>query len=277
MAKLPLAPLAVYRLIRELRAARDDRPLAVGGARELAAVLRRDLSRGAVPGTVVDAVAPERAAALVYVLAGRPGDDDERVLRAAHAERVPIVCVLADPSTAARIPYVLATDVVRVPPGSGFPLDEIGRALAHRLGEKGSSLAARIPVLRRPVAAELVEHASRRNALLGAAFFVPGADLPALTLNQVRLVLGLAAAHGLELDKERLPEIVIVVGGGISLRLVARRLRSVFPFGRIALQGGVAYGGTRAIGEAALRLYEARTAASDRAMRRPASASPGAS
>ncbi len=35
---------------------------------------------------------------------------------------------------------------------------------------------------------------------------MPGNDLPVLTLNQVRLVLRIADAHGFEIDKERLPE-----------------------------------------------------------------------
>jgi len=36
------------------------------------------------------------------------------------------------------VPYVLATDIVRARPGEGFPVDELARALARRLGENGT-------------------------------------------------------------------------------------------------------------------------------------------
>jgi uncharacterized protein (DUF697 family) len=134
------------------------------------------------------------------------------------------------------------------------------RAVAQRLGEDGIALAARAPMLRRAVCEQLISEASRRNGLLGTAVFLPGQDLPVLTLHQLRLVLGLAAAHGLEIDAQRVPEAVIVVGGGIGFRALARRLLAVVPVAGWAVKGGLAYGGTRALGEAALRLYEARVA-----------------
>ena len=46
-------PAAVYGLLEELRAAaKEDRPLVVAGARELAAALRRELTRGGVASAV---------------------------------------------------------------------------------------------------------------------------------------------------------------------------------------------------------------------------------
>jgi uncharacterized protein (DUF697 family) len=255
-AKLPLAPLAVYRLVREVRAAGESGPLAVGGARELAGVLRRELSRGAAPGAVVEGAPPRGAAALVYVLAGEPSPADEEALREASRARVPAVCVLADPRADGRVPYVLATDVVRVPAGSGFPLDEIAAAIAHRLGGESPALAARVPILRRAVCEDLIGRVSRQNAIVGAAVFVPGADLPVLTLNQLRLVLRIAAAHGVQVDADRWPEILGVIGSGLGLRAVARQLLGVVPVAGWAVKGAVAYAGTRALGEAALRYFE---------------------
>ncbi len=46
------------------------------------------------------------------------------------------------------MPYVLADDLVRIEPGHGFPVDEIAAAVARRLGDDGTALAARLPVLR---------------------------------------------------------------------------------------------------------------------------------
>jgi uncharacterized protein (DUF697 family) len=83
---------------------------------------------------------------------------------------------------------------------------------------------------------------------------VPGADLPVLALNQVRMLLLLDQAYGLELDpRERLPEIVAAVGAGLGLRTVARELLDFVPVAGWAVKGGVAYAGTRALGEAATR------------------------
>ncbi len=129
--KLPLGPAAVYALVRELRAeAQGERPLAVGGARELAAALRRELVRDGDPGAVVESGRFEDVAALVFILAGPPTEDDQRILRSADRAGTPIVCLAPPEVAAAPIPYVLATDVVQIPPGSGFPLDELAGALA---------------------------------------------------------------------------------------------------------------------------------------------------
>jgi uncharacterized protein (DUF697 family) len=257
-AKLPLAPMAVYKLVKELGAADERRPLAVSGARELARVLAKELSREASPGAVVEEGAPARATALVHVLAGTPTAEDERTLREANRARVPVVCVLADPAADARVPYVLATDVVRVPPGSGFPLEEIAARVAERLGDDGPALAARVPVLRPALCAALISRASRQNAIVGAAVFVPGADLPVLTLNQLRLVLRIGLAHGVEVDAQRWPEILGVIAGGLGFRAAARQLLGVVPVAGWAVKGAVAYAGTRALGEAAVHYFEGR-------------------
>jgi uncharacterized protein (DUF697 family) len=257
-AKLPLAPMAVYKLLKELRAAQHARPLVVGGARELAGVLRRELGDGAATGAIVESSPLESAAAIVHVLAGEPSPDETDVFRRANRAGVPVVCVLADPNADIRVPYVLATDVVRVPAGSGFPLDEIAAALARRLDERGPALAARVPVLRRTLCAELISRASRQNAIVGAAVFVPGADLPVLTLNQLRLVLRIGAAHGVEIDADRWPEVLGVIASGLGFRAAARQLLGAVPVAGWVVKGAVAYAGTRALGEAAVRYFEAR-------------------
>jgi uncharacterized protein (DUF697 family) len=279
LPSLPLSPKAVYAVVKERRQdAGDPRPLAVAGANELASVLRRELGPGAEPGSIRGPEALEGAAALVYVLTGDPAEEDTRTLSEAERLRVPVVAVLAGP-TERRVPYVLATAVVRVPPGSGFPVGEIARVLADRLGDRGVSLAARIPVLRRAVCEWLIKRVARVNGIVGAAVFVPGVDMPVLTLNQLRLVLGIAAAHGQEIDRERVPEILGVVLSGLGFRALAHRLVALVPVAGWAVKGGVAYGGTRTIGEAAMRYFEARTAPGEpeTATRPQASASPAAS
>src|SRR5205085_8625991 len=114
---------------------------------------------------------------------------DTQLLKAAHRARSPIVVVAVGREAPDRVPYVLATDVVRAEPGRGFPLDAIAEALASKLGERATSLARHLPFLRDAVCRQLIESFARKNGIVGAAVFIPGADLPVLTLNQIRLVL----------------------------------------------------------------------------------------
>ena len=89
-----------------------------------------------------------------------------------------------------------------------------------------------------------------------------------LTLNQIRLVLRLAAAHGVELDQSRVPEVLATVGAGFGFRTLARTLLGVVPVAGWAVRGAVAYGGTRALGEAARRCFAvAESAEADPATR----------
>jgi uncharacterized protein (DUF697 family) len=246
---MKLGPSTVISLVRELRrGSGDPRPLAVAGARELVPLLARELRAGGDPAAVVEG-SFEHAAILVWV-----GAADEAALRDASRRGIPIIAV----TDAETVPYVLATDLVRVPPGSGFPVEEIAAALARRLGEDSTSLAARLPVLRGPVCEELIAAFSKRNALIAAAIFIPGVDMPVLTVNQGRLVLRIGLAHGRQVDNRRGLELLGVVGAGFGFRAIARELLDVVPFAGWAVKGAVAYTGTRAVGEAAVRYFEAR-------------------
>jgi uncharacterized protein (DUF697 family) len=79
--------------------------------------------------------------------------------------------------------------------------------------------------------------------------------MPILTLNEAKLVLQIALAHGRELDSKLWPEILAVVGAGFGLRRVAAELLDLVPVAGWAVKGGVAFAGTRAIGEAARRRF----------------------
>jgi uncharacterized protein (DUF697 family) len=248
-----LRPLSVLSVVRELRrGSGDQRPLGVAGARELVPLLARELRAGGDRSAVVEH-RTEGVAAIVWV-----GAPDEDALRAATRAGIPVVAV----TDAASVPYVLATDIVRVPPGSGFPVEQVARALARRLGEDGTALAARLPVLRPAVCAWLISTFAKRNGITGAVVFIPGVDLPVLTLRQIRLVLRIAIAYGEDVDNKRAVELLGVVGAGMGFRAVARELLDVVPVAGWALKGAIAYAGTKAVGEAAVRYFEARTARS---------------
>jgi uncharacterized protein (DUF697 family) len=247
--KAKLGPLSVIGVVRELRRrGGDPRPLSVAGARELVPILARDLRAGGEASAVVENVL-ENVSLLVWV-----GEPDAEQLQKADQAGVPIVAV----TDADVVPYVLATSIIRVPPGRGFPLDEIARAVAIRLCDDGTAMAARLPVVRGAVCANLIAAFSKRNALVAAAVFIPGIDMPILTLNQVRLVLRIALAYGETIDNQRALELLGVVGAGFGFRAVARELLDFVPVAGWALKASIAYAGTKAIGEAAVRYFEAR-------------------
>ncbi len=246
-----LRPLAVLGIVRELRTgAGDRRPIAVAGARELVPLLARELREGGDPTAVAEGGAPGTVAALVWI-----GPPDDAALKQYARAGVPIVAV----SDAEHVPYVLDTDLVGVPPGSGLPVDAIAHALARRLGERGTALAARLPVVRRAVVDQLIRSFARKNGLIGVAVFIPGIDFPVLTLNQIRLVLRIAVAYGQPIDAARAIELLGVVGAGLGLRTIAREAVAFVPVAGWVLKGAIAYAGTVAVGEAARRYFETRS------------------
>jgi uncharacterized protein (DUF697 family) len=260
----PLKLGAVYGVVKEFRSTIDG-PLLVAGA--LAEELARALRAGGDASAVRTGGTPEDVEALLYVIGDDVTEEDERVLKLAHRARVPVIVIAAGRHAPLRIPFVLATDVVRAEPGHGFPVDEIAGAIAAKLGENATSLARRLPVLRSAVCAWLIESFARKNGLIGAAVFVPGVDLPVLTLHQVRMVLRICSAYGLEVDAQRAPELLATVGAGLGFRALARELLDFVPVLGWVVKGAVAYAGTRALGAATVAYCEARTS-------RPAESSP---
>jgi uncharacterized protein (DUF697 family) len=250
---LPVSAGAIRRLLIEIAASgRRDDVLVVGGASELAPVLRQQFLRGRAEPGAVQLGAPEGAEVYVHVLAGELRDEDVALLRRASRAHVPVIAVAVGFVADTTIPYVFATDVVWVGVGKAFPLEAIARAVARRLGEHGAPLAGRVPLLREAVTEQLVAALSRRNGLVAVAFWIPGADRPILALNECRLVLRLAQAHGAGREvRDLLPELAATLAAGFGLRALARELLDRVPEAAWALRGAIAYGGTRALGEAA--------------------------
>lgn len=251
--RLPVPAGAIRKLLQEIEASGGGRHvLTVGGAPGLAPLLRQQLLRGRAEPGAVRLGGPEGADVYVHVLAGEPREEDVDVLRRARRARVPAVAVAqGPPRDASALPYVLATDVVRVASGESFPLRAIADTIAARIGEDGAPLAARVPLLRDAVCRHLVASFSRKNGMLAAATWIPGADLPVLALNELRLVSRLAQAHGLDSGAERFPELAAALGAAFGLRRLARELLELVPLAGWAVQGTLAYTGTKALGEAA--------------------------
>lgn len=142
--------------------------------------------------------------------------------------------------------------------------DEAARSLDERMGQwmiatrrdKRIAMALAFPFVRRPLALETVYATAAQNAAIGVVPFIPGADMPIMTLNQAKMVLKIAAAYGEEMDAGRVKEIVAVIMSGIALRSVARTVAGVVPVLGWAVRGVVGYAGTVALGRTAVEYFE---------------------
>ena len=156
-----------------------------------------------------------------------------------------------------------------VPPIAGWAPDDplslepyaltsqLSAQLSERMGEwvvacfrtKRLAFAQAFDFVRRPLSMESVRSTSMQNAGVGFVAFVPGADLPIMTLNQAKMVLQIAAAYGQPLTVERAKELAAVVGGGFACRAAARQLVGIVPALGWAIKAGIGYAGTSAMGQ----------------------------
>ena len=266
MRRFPIHPAAVWGVVKEVRATAEDfRPLLLAGASEPVRELSAALTAGGDPlavrdlsGRALTAYDLEGAGLLVYVIEGdAPAPEDEQALRLADRKDVEAICLLVGSRRAEpiEIPHVLSTDVIALEPGTPPPLDWVAERIAER-EDKSYALAAKLPAIRRQVCEAIVRRFSRQNGVIGVAVFIPGADLPVLTLNQIRMVFRLAAAYGEEIDRERALELLAVVSAGLGFRALARQALGLVPGPGWAIKGGIAYAATRALGEAAIAYFE---------------------
>lgn len=150
-------------------------------------------------------------------------------------------------------------------PDAPIPIDDAAAAaLDRRMGEwvvaacreKRLALALSFPFVRRPLSLEAVGATSLQNAGIGLVLFIPGADMPLMTLNQAKMLLRIAAAYGEPMSAARAKELAAIVAGGFACRSVARQVVGAVPGIGWAVKAGVGYAGTKAMGLAAIEYFE---------------------
>jgi uncharacterized protein (DUF697 family) len=132
----------------------------------------------------------------------------------------------------------------------------LGDWIVRELADDQLVLARAFGFVRGPFVENAIRSTSLQNAAIAAVFFLPGADMPLLTLNQAKLFLRIAAAYDATVDQQRLRELVVLLLGGFGFRALARRLVGVIPLLGWAIRGGVGYVGTVAVGKATQRYFE---------------------
>lgn len=143
---------------------------------------------------------------------------------------------------------------------SAVTKETVHKELAPRVAESLEedylvSIGRGYPALRRAVCEEMIHKNARQNAVVGA-LPIPGADMPAITANQGRMVLGIAAVYGEEISLERARELLGVLAYGFGLRALARQVVKLVPVGGWAASAAIGYAGTLAMGRATILYFE---------------------
>jgi uncharacterized protein (DUF697 family) len=218
------------------------------GASELALAL----TVGGDSGAVIVGSDPSDAVVSIRLIKDEPTAAETAALRRLSRTETGLIVVHRGEG---HIPYVLPGDVLEA--GAELPLRDLVKAIARLAGDDGPALAARLPILRQEVARRLIGSIAFANAAIAASTKLQQAQLPVLTLAQSRmmLLLGLSRGDALPRDPQQLalaagPAIAGCVGMGFGARALVRRL----PVNGRLVRAGVAYAGTRVLGEARLRI-----------------------
>lgn len=278
MRKLPLSPRKIVSLVGEVQSLMEGarRLLVLGSDTEAVTAVRETITRGAAPEradylveTVTYGAGDFRmplgsngsvGAAVVVAAGGELADNGLKGgLAQARDAGVPVVLVLTEaPCVQVSLPDVGVGPrrVVGIAPDGRPPADVLAEAVVDAAGDGAVALASHLPALREEACSRLIRQTARQNAVVGVLFFLPGADMPVMTLNEARMVLRIAAAHGEPVGTERALELLGVVGTGFGLRAIARQALDLLPGPGWAIKGGVAYSGTQALGRTAKAYFD---------------------
>lgn len=146
-------------------------------------------------------------------------------------------------------------DLIEIDVNEDKPLNSLATWIMENVSAKRIAMAKHFEFMRHPLSTELIQSAAIQNGAIGVVVFVPGADMPLITLNQARLVLQIALIYGNLLDRARIKEIAAVIASAFCFRAISRELTEFIPGVGFLIKAGVAYSGTLAIGYTALDYF----------------------
>jgi hypothetical protein len=175
-----------------------------------------------------------------------------------------------DGNPRSRFDFVICETGMPVPP-NGYVFNPVDTAAMTRTivsdhYDLELAMARRFPLLRRPVADKIIHRVSRENALFALVTALPNVipsviDLPwaigefatdtaFLTMNQIRMALLMAGAHGQSIGyTEQKVQLAVIVAGAFGWRALARELVGKIPLGGgLIPKAAVAFAGTYVVG-----------------------------
>lgn len=135
--------------------------------------------------------------------------------------------------------------------------DRMGKWIVSAVEGKDLAFAMAFQFVRRPLADDSITATSLQNAAVGFVPFIPGADMPIMTLNQIKMVLQIATAYGQPVDADRAKEILAVLAGAFVSRHIVRTCTKVIPVAGWLFSGGMGFAATEAMGRAMVEYFEA--------------------
>ena len=215
----------------------------------------------------IDALAPadfpheqrlaERWDVVILVEAGCPASEAIPVVHAARRAGASVIGLVESNDAAWAAETGLFDDEI----ARGLGRDPADKpTLEHKIvqaaGDGAGALAQLLPSIRRTYCDHVVLTNAAQNGVIGVVVIIPGADMPAMTANQIRMVLKIAHAYGEEMSVDRAVEILSIVGAGFVLRTLARQALDFVPGFGWAVKGAVGFSGTIALGQAAIAYFE---------------------
>jgi uncharacterized protein (DUF697 family) len=264
----------IFKAVTEARTgdAEVARLCVVGSGPELTRVTRA-LSAGAADessgmSAALDALSPadfpvdERLAGrwdiVVLVAAGGAAAEMAPIVRAVRGAGRQVIALVESPyGDWIDAAGVFDDEVARGLSGDHAGAPNLENRIVRAAGDGAAALAFRLPALRRTYCDHVVLANASQNAVIGAVVIIPGADMPAMTANQIRMVLKIAAVYGEQIGFDRALEILSVVGTAFVFRTLARQALDLVPGFGWALKGAVGFTATVALGEAAIAYFEA--------------------
>lgn len=237
------------RVVDVLSAGADE---ARGGARAvLDAVHPSAFSRLSLPSDSWDIV--------VFVAAGMPPRETARLVSAARNSGSRVIALVDAQETGAwaRAAGFAGDEVARSLGAADGVRPTLENRLVHAADHRAVALAAHLPAVRRAYCDHVILANAKQNGIIGVVVILPGADMPAMTANQIRMVLQIAAAYGEEIGSDRALEILSVVGGAFAFRALARQALVFVPGFGWVLKGAIGFSATLALGRAAIAYFEA--------------------
>ena len=265
MAKLPLNLTKSLKALKDASAtAAESASIILAGDKALVERARDEFSVGGTTPAIATTEAfggPNGFAAgageilVVLATAGQEAQAEALLSRVAAKKSV-VLAVDEGEGTLPKATYA-ASGVVRLAFSDGpAGWDRLFSLCAEAAGDRGTALGRRYPVVRRAAARRLVSRTAMQNVLIAAVFFVPGSDMPAMTLNQAKMVLNLAAMYGESVDTERAVELVAVLALGLGFRGLGRCMAKWVPGLAIVMRLVTAYAVTIALGLCAVAYFE---------------------
>lgn len=260
---------------------RDDMAVIVAGTSDTVGEQASTLRTAGIPVMVVTTV-PDKVAAAAQA-SGHPVPEADLVSPASKERKIPAFIVNAAkkagiaPEDAVAHGESHGEAVAGLPEGSASEANdaealdaapvltpEAAAALDKRMGEwiiaacadKKLAFALAFPFVRKPLSLDAINATAIQNAGVGLVPLIPGADMPIMTLNQIKMLFQIATAYGEPLDMGRAKEVAAVVGGAFICRNIARSAAGLVPVIGGVIRGGVGYAGTVAMGRAAIEYFE---------------------